>query len=306
MKNRFLIVCLMIFAAYDAYSQCSCMGGAAVGGLTPVGGTVNIGVLREGFFRATTFYRYSAGDTYYRGDVIAEKGLIDNYHIHYMGLLFGYGVTNKFTLEAELGAFPQKFQDFNYYSLSGGGLSHVLISGKYNLFYSIRNEFEITAGIGGRLPLVIQEENLPQYVLPSTGAYGLVLQAFLHKGYKDHGLRFILIHRTDINAENNLDYQYGTGFYTSFYTAKNIFDAITGIIEIRNEYRLKDAYMGEVYDDSGGNIFIISPQINYVIGDFNISALFDYPFYKYYNGYQLANDFSFALNLTWQIKLFED
>jgi len=303
MKIKFALLLLLLLVTYETYSQCGCIGGAAVGGLTPVGGTVNIGVLRDGFFRATSFYRYSAGNTYYRGDATAEKGTIDNYYFHYLGLLLGYGISNKFTIEAELGAFPQKYQDFNTTSLSGGGLSHILISGKYNLYYSIKNEFEITAGLGGRLPLSIQDENLPQHILSSTGAYGLVLQAFLHKGYKEHGLRFILIHRTDINAENNLEYRYGTGFYTSFYTAKNIFNELTGIIEIRNEYRTQDSYLGEVYEDSGGNIIILSPQLNYVIGDFNISALFDYPLYKYYNGYQLANDYSFALNFTWQLKL---
>ncbi len=300
MKIKCHILILLIILSYDAFSQCSCMGGAAVGGLTPVGGTVNIGVLREGFFRATAMYSYSSGDQYYRGDETAEKGLVDNYNIHYIGLLAGYGISNKFTAELEIGGFPLKFQDFGYYTLSGSGLSHLTVYGKYNLYHSIRSEFEITVGLGGRIPLVIEESNLPQHVLPSTGAYGLVLQAFLHKGFKDYGLRFFLIHRTDINAENNLDYQYGSGFYTSLYVSKNILKGLTGLLEVRNELRMQDKYQGELYEDSGGNIFIVSPQINYVLGDFYISALFDYPFYKNYNGYQLSNSSSFAINLTWQ------
>jgi hypothetical protein len=303
MKISIITILMFCLISFEAYSQCSCIGGAAVGGLTPVGGTVNIGVLREGFFRSTAFYRYSGGENYFRGDIPAEKGIIDSYHIQYLGLVLGYGISNRFTIEAELGAFPQKYQDYKLYSLSGGGMSHILISGKYNLYYNVKSEFEVTIGIGGRLPLVTHDENLPQHILPSTGAYGIALQAFLHKGYKDHGLRFILIHRTDINSENNSNYKYGTGFYTSFYTAINIVDELTGILEIRNEYRTKDEFMGEIYDDSGGNIFVISPQLNYVISDFNISVLFDYPIYKYYNGYQLANDYSIAMNLTWQINL---
>lgn len=304
MKIKYYILVLFVIFSYDVFSQCSCMGGAAVGGLTPVGGTVNIGVLREGFFRASAMYRYSFGDQYYRGDEVSEdKGLVDNYHVHYFGVLAGYGISNKLTAELEIGGFPQKYQDFGYYTLSGSGLSHMTVYGKYNFYHSIRNEFEITAGLGGRIPLVIEESNLPQHVLPSTGAYGLVLQAFFHKGFKDLGLRFFLIHQTDFNAENNLDYKYGTGFYTSFYTSKSIFNGLTGIIEIRNEFRMKDKYQGELYEDSGGSIFVVSPQVNYVIGDFNISALFDYPFYKNYNGYQLSNNSSFAINLTWQTKL---
>lgn len=288
------------------YSQCSCMGGAAVGGLTPVGGTVNIGVLREGYFRTSAMYRYSSGNEYYRGDATAEKGLVDNYYIHYIGILAGYGISNKFTAEFEIGGFPQKFQDFGYYTLAGSGLSHMTFYGKYNLYHSIRNEFEVTAGLGGKIPLVIKESNLPQHVLPSTGAYGLVLQAFLHKGFKDYGLRFFLIHRTDINAVNNLDYKYGAGFYTSLFVSKSIIKSLTGLLEIRNELRMHDKYQNELSEDSGGNIFVISPQLNYVVGDFYISALFDYPFYKYYNGYQLSNNSSFSINLTWQTNLLKE
>ncbi len=303
-KYLILIVIMLMSLDMSAFSQCSCMGGAAVGGLTPVGGTVNVGVLRKDYFRAAAFYRYSRGDTYYRNDSPAETGLVDSYHIHYTGLLVGYGLSNKLTLEAELGGFPEKYQDFKYFSLSSGGLSHILVSGKYNLYYDFRKEFEISAGAGLRAPLVTHEENLPQHILPSTGAYGAVFQLFIHKGFEQQGIRLILMHRTDINAENNLDYQYGTGFYTSLYLTKNIIDRLSGIVEIRNEFRLKDKYLGETYEDSGGNIFIISPQINYTIKDFNISALLDYPFYKNYNGYQLANDFSIAFNITWQTELF--
>lgn len=308
-QSKIFILCVIVFQFLSTennmlYAQCSCIGGAAVGGLTPVGGTVNIGVLRKNYFRASVFYRYSYGDTYYRKDAVSEKGLVDNYHIHYSGLLLGYGINNDLTIEAELGTFPRKYQDFNSYSLSGSGFSHMIISGKYNLYHSISNEFEISAGIGGKLPLAVQEENLPQHILSSTGAYGLTLNFFIHKGIKKEGIRFLLIHRTDINAENNNNYKYGSGFYTSFFTTKNIVKGVTGIIEIRNEYRLKDKYQDELYEDSGGNIFVISPQLNYVIGDFNISTLFDYPFYKYYNGHQLASDYSIAVNLTWQTKIY--
>ncbi len=310
MRIKYLIVLLSILCTYELHSQCACCSGAAVGGVTPVGGTVNIGVLREGFFRVTALYKYSSGDTYYRKDHVAEKGWIDNYHIHYSGLLLGYGINNKLTAEIEIGGFPQKYQDFNYFSHSSKGFSHLIVYGKYNIFHSIKHEIEITAGIGGRMPLILKERNLPeeeylpQHVLPSTGAFGAVLQAFLHKGFKNLGLRFFLIHRTDINAENNLGYQYGTVYNTSFYTVKNILKELSTILEIRHELRMKDKYQGELHEDSGGFNFIISPQLNYVFGKFNISAFYEYPFYKYYNGHQLSNNSSFGVNLTWQTNLF--
>ncbi|MFP4368706.1 MAG: hypothetical protein ACLFR2_03920 [Candidatus Kapaibacterium sp.] len=303
MKVKCLIFVLIILTGYESFSQCSCIGGAAVGGLTPVGGTVNIGVLRDGFLRVSGLYKYSSGDEYYRGNSPAEKGLVENYHIHYTGLLAAYGISNKLTAELELGGFLQKNQDFGYYNLAGSGLSHMTVSAKYNIYHNIRYDYEITAGLGGRVPLNLKESNLPQHVLPSTGAYGLVFQAFIHKGFKDKGLRLFLIQRTELNAENDLDYRYGEGFYTSLFASKSISKGLSGILELRNEFRNKDEYLGEVNNDSGGSIFIISPQLNYVMGNFYLSALYDYPIYKYYNGYQLSNNSSFAINLTWQVKI---
>jgi len=130
------------------------------------------------------------------------------------------------------------------------------------------------------------------------------LFAFIHKGFKDKNLRFFLINRTDINSSNDSEYRYGTGFYTSIFTVKQLFEKLSGIIEIRNEYRMKDKYMDLFVDDSGSNLIILSPQLNYMFGNLNVSAIFDYPLYGYYFGHQLAIKLAVAINLTYQLKLF--
>ncbi|ROL62243.1 hypothetical protein D9V86_01705 [Bacteroidetes/Chlorobi group bacterium ChocPot_Mid] len=303
MRNLFYLILLITVTSTYLYSQCGCVGGAAVGGLTPIGGTANVGLLREDYFRASLFYSYSYGDKFFRGDARAEKDIVEHYETQFSSLMLGYGFTEDITLETEIGYFPRKLQDFGSNNAEGSGLSHLSVIGKYNLFSSIVKEIEFTMGLGARLPLELKQENLPQHVRPSTGAYGIIFQAFFHLGNKKADMHFFVINRSEYNFENKSEYQYGPTVNTSLYYTKGILKNLTGIIELRNEYRLKDKINGEEHKDSGGLFFHVAPQINYTLGQFNVSALFDYPIYQYYNGYQLGNNYTIGLNFTWMTRL---
>lgn len=300
-----LIIFLFAIAQQNAHAQCTCMGGASVGGLTPVGGTTNIGILKEGNFRAVSYYSYSYGDEYYAGDYSADSGIVKNFKSSYLGLLLGYGILEDLTIDVELGYSLYKAQDFGSYTLSGSGFSHTALYVKYNTFNSRASEWEWTVGIGGKIPLNFEDQNLPQNIQSSAGAYGGVLLSYLHKGYKSEGLHFIMVNRGEINAENKSTYKYGSSFTNSFFITKNIFNNFLGMLEIRNDVRLTDSKYEKNIEDSGWNIVIVSPQLNYTFGTFNISAFYDVPVYKYYNGKQLTNQNSFGLSLTWQTKLIE-
>jgi len=311
-KLFYLFIIIAFLSSELAYSQCGCLGGAAVGGLTPIGGTANVGLLREDYFRASLFYSYAYGDKFFSGDEPATKDIeqqyrnVSHYSTHFSSLLVGYGITENLTLEVELGYFPQKLQDYGTKDETGSGLSHASFYGKYNLYNSIVNELEFTIGAGLKLPLDIQKENIPQHVKASTGAYGVSFQAFLHKGFKANDIHLFLINRTDYNFENKNEYQYGSTINTSFYITKGILKSLTGILEIRNEIRMKDKFKSEYQEDAGmftgGYFFHFAPQLNYTIGQFNFSVLFDYPIFQYYYGHQLGNNYSIGLNVSWLTK----
>ncbi len=307
MKKIFVLIIIYLFTTEIVFSQCGCLGGAAVGGLTPIGGTANVGLLRENYFRSSLFYSYAYGNQFYTGASKTEKDIVDHYQTHYTALMLGYGLTQDLTVEAELGYFPQKLQDFGTDDVTGSGFSHTSLYAKYNIFNSIVNEWEVTLGAGAKLPLELKKEDVPQHVRASTGAYGLIFQAFLHKGFKKHDIHLFLINRSEYNFENADDYQYGPSFNSSFYFTHGITKTLTGILELRNEIRMKDKLKSEYQEIfgmyTGGVFFHIAPQLNYTLGQFNFSALFDYPFYQYYNGIQLGNNYSLALNVTWQTKL---
>lgn len=302
-RSCIVLAILALVANSSVYGQCTCMGGASVGGLTPVGGSANIGVLKEDNFRAAMYYRYGFGDKYYAGLEQAPNLTIKEYAYSFLGINLGYGITEDLTAEFESGYFLQKMQNFFTYKLQSSGFSHISASLKYNFYTGRVSEWEYTAGLGARAPLDFTDDNVPQNILPSTGAYGLLIHSFLHKGFKKEGLHLFLVNRAEFNTTNSKDYQYGITVFSSLFTSKTILDNLAAMLELRNEYRAKDRYNGNLINDSGSLVFALCPQVSYKVDDFYLSAYFDYPFYKDYNGKQLANSYSLGMVLTWQAEL---
>jgi hypothetical protein len=283
------------------------MGGAAIGGLTAIGGTANVGVLKEGYFRANLSGVFLYGDEFY-GERSIEKGVVNYFETYYSNLLLAYGITNDLMIESEIGYFPQKMQSYSERDLDtniiSSGFSHIGLTAKYNIYNSIMNEFEFTAGAGMKIPLTTDKGNLPQHIAASTGAYSVSVQSFLHKGFKKQGLRFFLINRFDYNFENIYEYQYGTSLTNSLFITKNIIENLSGYLEIRNAIRNKDKIKKVIHDNSGGIFLTLSPQINYSYYKFNFAIFFDYPIYQKLYGSQLGLNYSAGMNLTWQTKIF--
>lgn len=303
--KAFLISLIVLsLANISANSQCACIGGASVGGITPINGAGNIGLLKKGNIRSTLFYSYSAGSNYYSKDIKTDTGSIKNFETSFLGLNIGYGINEEYTGEIELFAYPNKTQDYYEYKLSGSGLSHIALHLKYNIWDKRSKEIEWTLGIGGKMPLQTGNTNLPQNIQASSGAYGFIFQSFFHKGFKNESLHFILVNRIENNFENENEYKYGLSFINSFFISKSIIDNLTGIFEFRGETRTRDKKYGSEIKDSGSNTLIISPQLTYNIKNFNFSIMYDFPAYKYYYGKQLTKDYSFGASLTWQSNLF--
>ncbi len=300
---KYLSILVLFLYSYIAYSQCSCMGGAAIGGISPLVGTANVGLLKSSNLRILTYYSNTYGDTYYSADSETLKGIVQEFRNSNLTLNIGYGLNDELTAEAELGYFINKRQTLPTYILSASGLSHISFMLKYNILRFIKKQIEWTAGAGLRVPFPYND-NQPVHLRPSTGAYSLLFQSFLHKGYREIGLHLILSNRIENNFENAQEYKYGLALVNSLFVSQNIYENLNGIVELRSEYRTKDKTKGIEIPNSGGNSVVVSPQLNYSISDFGISAIFDIPVYKYYNGSQLTNAYTFGLALSWQSKLF--
>jgi hypothetical protein len=307
---RLLIFSLIFVSAIDANSQCCSPG-------NPVGGTTNIGILDKKAFRIISFYRHSYSEGYYENDHKSDFSFVKNGNFNYAGLVLGYGISDKMTIETELGYFINKTQVYsieNASSNKGFGFNNALVSAKYNLIGKPEKSFEWTVGLGAKFPFtakykVVNNVELPRDVQPSTHAFGIVAQSFLYKGFPEKGLKIFLTNRSELNFPDSKDFKAGNILQSSVFILKRFRSSNwTGIIQLRHEYRAKDIgnstcfscfASGTKVNSSGGQFLFIAPQINYTIAKkWNISLLADLPFYRYYNGTQLGNKYAFAVYLS--------
>jgi len=315
MFNKLIFFLILLSFFYiDLYSQCFSSSG------NPIGGTANMGTVNKKTIRISSFYKHACADKYFSGDERTDYNL-KKARYNYIGTLLGYGLSDKITIEAELGYFVNKIQEYPMFSIdpdTGRGLSNAVISGKFNLYSNKEKRFEITAGIGGRIPLqsfAIQQNNndLSIDVQPTMGSYGIVAQLFLIKENSFKGLRYFLINRFEYNFKNkedyfmnNVQYKFGSVYYTSFFVSKHLWlpwttgDGIwTVIFQLRNEIKAKRIQNNEIVPASGACLFYVAPQLNVTIHKkWNVSFMFDYPIYQYYNETQLGINYSFLINLT--------
>jgi hypothetical protein len=237
------------------------------------------------------------------GSSSAENGTINYISSSFMGAVISYGITDKLTAELEAGAFLNKTQDFIDQKYSSEGMSHLILLGKYNVYADKDQELELTLGAGAKIPLNRTTDSLPLHVQPSQRAYGIVSHIFLHKGWKRSELNLYFVNRGEFLFENDLSYQYGAALFTSVFATKAITNNISGILEIRNEYKRKDKNNGITNEDSGNSTIIVAPQLGFSFAGIYAGVSFDIPVFKYFYGHQITNNYSIGVNVSWGDKL---
>lgn len=291
---------IMLFAGLisgTALAQCCSPG-------NPVGGTANLSIVSKHTLRMNTYFRHGYADTYYEGNDRSSFQFVDNASYNFLGTILSYGLLNKLNIEAELGYYFNKTQEYNLnnvdYSLKGFGLSDGVFSVKYNFYKSTSRELEFTGALGAKIPLRqnpqhVNNVELPIDVQPSGMAFGIVVQTFLYKGFISKGLHLFFLNRYENAFENPKQYRYGQVFYSSIFISKVLTSNWSVIAQFKNEWRDGDERFGEKVPSSGGNILFIAPQVSYNIRQkWNISVLTDFPVYRNYSGTQLSPKYAIA------------
>lgn len=298
-KSILIFILKIVFISYCS-AQCCSVG-------IPTGGTTNLGILSEKTIRANLYYRFSKSDDYYNGDIKIPNGLVKNGKFEFIGYNIGYGISNRLLIEAEGGYFLNKSQEYEIDIIKSNGFTNHLVSLKYNIIDKFERGFELTLGGGLKFPFTTKpfayrNVIVPYDLQPATGALGYAIHLFFNYDINDNAKLF-LIHRAEINQQNDENYKYGEVFLTSVFISHRIIENLTGILQLRNEIKAKDKLQDKLMPNSGGYLLFLCPQLNYNIDALNITAIFDYPVYKYYNGKQLSNNFSIALNLSYIFSL---
>lgn len=311
MFNKIVILTLLFSFSFisDIYSQCCSAG-------SPVGASIYIGILEKSSLRVNSFYRHSQNVYYFEGtEKLPDYGNFKFTRFDYASLSVGYGLLKRLSLEFETGYFLDKTREMKNidYTQIGRGFSNGNFTFKYCPYKSIPKEIEITIGGGLKFPFsdeISNDINHPNVVLsydlqPSTHSYGASFNFFATKNYPSHSRRFFTNNRFEYNFVNPQSYQYGWILSNSLFVSNKLFKNCFAVIEARSEYRGVDKIIDdnnetlELTDRTGGHLVIISPRILYSIASkWNLSLLYDIPVYRYYNGKQMALDYSFALSLS--------
>ena len=301
-ENVFLS--LLIFIGFLASTgpvigQCTCMGGAAVSGGIPGLTLGAMGVLPEDDIQLAASYRYGFGDTYLRGSNLAERGPVLHYRMHYLDLSAAYGLTDNLTLDAGIGVFPQKTQQLTSYAIKGSGISHVTLGGRYLLLESENHGVEWTLGVYGKIPVDRSSMNLPQHINPSTGAFGGSFHTRVIFPVADNAFKLLCSQSVDINGVNTQQYQYGLASTTGIGALFHLSERSVIIAEIRGIHRMRDQMYDEFVYDTGSTVISIVPQFGMQFGSWLLAPYIEYPFFRHYEGYQLANDVVMGMNIIW-------
>ncbi|MEO5905157.1 MAG: hypothetical protein ABIQ11_00410, partial [Saprospiraceae bacterium] len=232
---------------------------------------------------------------------------------NYLGQTLGYGLTDRLTIEAELGLFINKTRRSELAGEEiGRGWSNALASIKYSLWKDKLRDWELTTGVGVRFPFSsnLKEDSdgypLSMDVQPSTGTTGFVGQFFLYKGFIPQGWRFFLLNRIELYGINDIGYQYGKANYTSFFVSRRLNLHWTAILQVRNEWRDYDYWEDILLANTGSNVVFLAPQINLNLAQkWNISLLAELPVLRSYHHSQLGAKYAFALNIIRDFDLAE-
>jgi len=305
--NKINILIILLSVVYFAKVDSQCLSS-----VNPVGGTENLLVLEKSSLRVITFYKYGEGKQYFEKDRHSDFNLIRKAYYNYVSGIVGYGISSKLTLETEFGYYINKSQIYATepeYTLTGRGFNNLIASAKYNLYTNHKERIYFSAAAGikipfSRTPQQVNNVELPVEVQPTIGAYGFVFNSYFVKENSEKALRFFITNRVETNLPNLDDYQLGTAIFTSFYISKHLmFQWLKGdwttILQLRNEIRTRDKISGRKKESSGGYVFLLAPQLNYVVKEkWYLSAMVDVPVYQYFNGTQLGAGIGITLSLS--------
>lgn len=308
-RNNFFLIFLLILSStgfsISSNAQCCSTG-------SPVGASLNVGVLNKKVLRFVGFYRNSFSDTYYSDDhKTNDNTALSAAYYNFSGITLGYGITKRLTIEADFGYFFNKTQVFKHidFKETGYGLSNGGITLKYGILEKPLHQTEIMGGIGLRYPFtrIPQMKNNVQLspdVQSSTHAFGVSGLIFMNKGFPDLSLRLFSVNKYDYNFDDPNGYRYGNILMNSIFASKKVFKDLFFIVQLRSDWKNPDFNKDKQRDNTGYLLLTITPQLSYsLFGKWNISVLYDIPFYKKYNGKQLTPGYSFALSLSKDIDL---
>ncbi len=306
-KYLYIILVLSLFTT-KSYSQCCSAGNPFFYG--------EISSLSKNNLQFVAGYKYSTSHVYYKGSKPIDIDFVDKAYFNYLTLQTIYGITERLTVQADLGYFLNKTETYlkdDWKTSNGYGLGDATIYLKYLAYSNFKKHIQIIPSLAVTLPIgefdqEIDHVKLPITVQPSSGSFKYMASVYINKGIgsgKFNMSFFGMFEYAQLINSKNFYYKYGNQLMFSFLTSYKLGNNLSVAIELRNENRAKSLRNDDqIVESSGYNLVYFIPHISYSFGsNWYLALNSDLPLYKYYNGIQLSNTFSIALRLSYKINL---
>lgn len=310
-----LITCFFIFSLFifqSAIAQCCGAG-------NPVVGDAEQRNAEKNMLKAFLIHKYSYSDTYFDGseklNIDKPIGMLKLSDYNYSEINFIYGVTEKLSVQTALGYFWNKSMDYQNNTLgrlSGSGFGDWTLNAKYRVYKNFFHKFEITPGIGIKLPIGVfdQYQNnvlLPITIQPSSGSYKYLGNITLYKGFRSSDFSILSYNSVELSSKINspsfTHFMAGNLYVNALYFMQHM-KKISLVLQVRNEYREMEIRNGNLKKDTGGNILYLSPAVGVkVFKSGGLTLGIDYPVFRYYNAIQLGNNFALTVRYSQDFKL---
>lgn len=248
--------------------------------------------------RLGLLYRYTSSNEEYEKDSPINAS-VD--FVNHLGVFFlSYGFDNYTSLEAELGYSYRKLAQYSLLKSSSYGFSNFSIGLRRNIFENDYSTFIINLGGGLKIPLMSLKnpETTPVVLQPSNGSIGAYILVFTQLSHSKL-INLAFQSRYDYNFISKFSYQFGASFLNSIIASSEIFANCFLVFETRATFQSQDKDTGIKVENSGSLIIKAIPQIVYRFSDFSLSFAGDFPFYRFYNGRQIAEMTSLNLYFNW-------
>ena len=299
------ILLLFVLMRIEAKAQCCSSG-------NPFISDAEQPALQSKILTSSFTYRYSHSSQYYSEDSRFNDLPFDQtQYSNYSEIQIGYGVTDWFTVIADLGYFFNKTlatsgqEPFKGYGLGDAGLYL-----KFSAYNNPEARFSVSPSIGVKFPVGVFDQEvdnvkLPITVQPSSGSFKYTGNVFISKGIgsKMAIAAFASYEYSQLINSDNFYYKYGDQWVAALYFNYQIWKRLSLDIQFRNEYRAKSYRENEeIVEATGYDVIFLTPQITFSFKhNWYLSAYSDIPIYKYYNGLQMSFGYAVSARITKKI-----
>ena len=305
MKKQ-LIFILLVLIAGKINAQCCSAGNPFFYG--------ELSSLSKNSMQFISGYKYSTSHQYFQGDKPIDIDFVDKAYFNYLTFQAIYGLSNRLTIQADLGYFINKTETYlkdDWARSNGHGLGDAHISIKYLALNNWKKKLRIIPSFGIILPIgVFDQESdhvkLPITVQPSSGSFKYqlgLLMAKTNSNGKFSATFFGLFEYAQLINSANFYYKYGNQYLVSFMGSYQISRKFSAALEARSENRGRAMREDDqTVESSGYNIIYLVPHVSWTFyQDWSLAVNTDAPVYKYYNGIQLSNAISVSVRISYKL-----